>query len=317
MEEPLGLPVVLITFNRPDVTRIVLDRILEAKPSKIYFFNDAPREGNTNDEAMCKAIREMANTIQFDGELLTRFEEKNLGCKGGESTAMTWLFDNEEMGIVIEDDTLPSLEFFQWCKQMLIKYKDDPRVYSITGCNMLNEWKSDKQDYHFAMFGSFWAWAGWQRVWKHYDVDMKLWQNPDIRNLVLNYLPTKELQSLRTREFDRLLEGRISTWDFQFCFLHYIHHGLSVVPSKNLVTNIGINREDAVHMKGESPFSDLKHYPINLPVKENSIIVPDLDYDHEVIMKAYPWLFEPEEKANKKAPKSGIKKYINHWLKDA
>jgi hypothetical protein len=317
MAEPLGIPVVLITFNRPDVTKRVLDRILEAKPSKLYFFNDAPREGNENDAAMCRQIREMASAIEFEGELLTRFEEKNLGCKGGESTAMTWLFENEEMGIVIEDDTLPSLDFFFWCKQMLHKYKDDPRVYSITGCNMLNEWKADKQDYHFAMFGSFWAWAGWQRAWKHYDVDLKLWQNPDVRELVLNYLPTPELRALRTREFDRLVEGRISTWDFQFCFLHYIHHALSVVPAKNMVTNIGINRPDAVHMKEESPFSDLKYYEQTLPVRENSIMVPDVDYDHKVLQKAYPWLFESAKEEVPKNQKTGIKKYLNHWLRDA
>jgi hypothetical protein len=310
-KEPLGLPVVLITFNRPDVTRIVLDRILEAKPSKLYFFNDAPREGNENDAAMCAEIREMANSIQFEGELLTRFESKNLGCKVGESTAMTWLFDNEEMGIVIEDDTYPSLDFFHWCKQMLHKYKDDPRIYSVTGCNMLNEWKADKQDYHFAMFGSFWAWAGWKRAWKYYDVTMNLWQEPDVRELVLNYLSTEELKKLRASEFDRLVEGRISTWDFQFCFLHYIHHALSVVPSKNLVTNLGINRPDAVHMKGDSPFSDLQHFEIHLPVKDNPIMVPDVAYDHQVLLKAYPWLFEKEPVAVQK-PKKGFRDLLKN-----
>jgi len=302
--EPLGLPVLLITFNRPDVTKVVLDRIVEAKPSKLFFFNDAPRKDNAQDAIMCAKIREMASSVEL--EVHTRFESVNLGCKIGVSSAITWFFEHEEMGIIVEDDTYPSLDFFQWCRQMLYKFKDDNRIYSVTGCNMLNKWKSSKQDYHYAMFGSYWAWASWRRVWKNFDLELKQWQNTDVRELVLNYLPTEELRKIRTREFDRLIEGRISTWDFQFCFLHYIHHALSVVPSKNLVTNLGINHSDAVHMKGDSPFSDLQHFEIHLPVKENPIMVPDVAYDHQVLFKAYPWLFEEASVAVQK-PQKGIR----------
>lgn len=288
----LEIPVLLISFNRPDVTRIVLNRILEMNPPKIYFFNDAPRPGNDGDEAKCKEIRAMASEIDFKGELLTRFETQNLGCKVGESTAMGWIFENEEMGIVIEDDILPSPDFFFYCQEMLHKYKDDPRVFSITGCNLVNEWKSDINDYHFALFGSFWGWAGWQRVWKMYDVAMKDWNNPEVKRLAMNLLPFPEYKELRTREFDNLVSGKANTWDFQFCLLHYTNHAMSVVPSKNMVRNIGIQHSDAVHMVGESPFSDLQHYPVSLPMKHNPVMIPDYDYDYQVVKKAYPFLFE-------------------------
>ena len=43
-------PVLLITFNRPDTTRKVFDAIRKAKPSKLYIFNDGPREGNDEDK---------------------------------------------------------------------------------------------------------------------------------------------------------------------------------------------------------------------------------------------------------------------------
>jgi hypothetical protein len=310
----LEIPVLIITFNRPDVTRVVLDRILEMNPPKLYFFNDAPRAGNENDVAKCHEIREMASQISFSGELLTRFETQNLGCKVGESTAMGWLFENEEMGIVIEDDILPSPEFFFFCQEMLHRYKDDPRVFSITGCNLLNEWKPEHNDYHFALFGSYWGWAGWQRIWKKYDVAMKDWQNPEVKRLVLNMLPFPEYKELRTREFNNLVNGVANTWDYQFCLLHYQNHAMSVVPSRNLITNIGISHSDAVHMKGDSPFSDLRHYPVNLPTKPNPIMIPDYDYDYEVVKKAYPFLFEVEVKPAPR-PKSGILHRIKNKLK--
>jgi hypothetical protein len=205
---------------------------------------------------------------------------------------MSWLFENEEMGIVIEDDILPTNEFFFYCQEMLLKYQFDERIFSITGCNLLNDWKSDIQDYHFALFGSFWGWASWRRAWNHYKVDMPLWRNPEVKNLVNNYLPFDEFKVLRRMEFDALLLGENDTWDFQFCLAHIVNHALSIVPSRNLIKNIGINREDAVHMTGESPFSDLKHFKISLTIKSNDIMIPDYEYDRNVLLKAYPWLFE-------------------------
>ena len=290
----LNTAVLLITFNRPDVTRRVLDRILEMEPPVLYFFNDAPRAGNQTDAERCAEIRKMAEEISYSGIVKTRFESSNLGCKMGESTAMSWLFEHEERGIVIEDDILPSKEFFWYCEEMLEKYEDDPRVFSITGCNLLNEWNSGQQDYHFALFGSFWGWAGWSKIWKLYDVEMAKWKDPKIQRLVLNYLPTKHYRTLRKMEFDSLVEGVNSTWDFQFCLIHYLNHAMSVVPSVNMIENIGFNRDDAVHMTGESVFSELKHHPVNFPLRHNSDMIPDMEYDDLVVRKAYPWLLEEE-----------------------
>lgn len=309
--EKFNTPVLLITFNRPDVTRRVLDRILEMEPPVLYFFNDAPRPGNERDREMCAEIRRMADSISFSGVLKTRFEESNLGCKMGESTAMSWLFENEEMGIVIEDDILPSQEFFWYCQEMLDRYKDEPRVFSITGCNLLNEWKSSRQDYHFALFGSYWGWAGWRRVWQLYDVDIPLWKDEEIRRLVMNYLPTPQYRKLRKKELDSILNETNSTWDFQFCLLHYLYHGLSVVPSRNMIENIGINREDAVHMVGESPFSDLRHGTVSLPMKANPFMIPDMEYDDLVIRKAYPWLYEEEWVPPPSVPRSLARKILD------
>jgi hypothetical protein len=292
MKESLQIPVLFITFNRPDVSKVVLDRILEVNPPKIYFFNDAPRPGNENDRIKCAEVRDLAKNLNYKGELITRFEEKNLGCKGGESTSMGWLFENEEMGIVIEDDILPTIDFFFYCQDMLHKYRYDDRIFSITGCNLINEWKSEEQDYHFTNYPSFWGWAGWQRVWKKYDVTMNGWNDPKIRELVLQYLPTKEFRELRTSEFDSLVSGQNDTWDYQFYFLHHINHALAVCPSKNMIENIGIDHVEAVHMIGDSPFSDLKSSPSNLPMKDNPIMVPDYEYAVKSIKKGYAYFYE-------------------------
>ena len=43
-------PVLLITFNRPEHTRRVLEAILAAQPHDLYVFQDGAREGNVDDK---------------------------------------------------------------------------------------------------------------------------------------------------------------------------------------------------------------------------------------------------------------------------
>jgi hypothetical protein len=311
--KPTNLPVLLITFNRPDVTSVVLDRILEMNPPKIYFFNDAPRPGNSRDEEKCREIRQMASELQgrYSGEVLTRFEPSNLGCKMGESTAMSWLFEHEEKGIVLEDDILPSPEFFYFCEEMLARYADDNRIFSVTGCNLLNQWHADEKDYFFSLFGSFWGWAGWRRAWKHYDVKMEAWQDAEVRRLVQNYLPFPEYKELRRKEFEALMTGKANTWDFQFCLAHYINHAMAIVPSKNMVINIGIQHADAVHMVSDSPFSDLRHQQVSFPLRSNTIMIPDYEYELGVVQKAYPFLFDVPQSPPAPVPPGIIQRIKN------
>lgn len=299
------IPIVFITFNRPDVTKTMLDQILKINPAKLYFFNDGPR--NEADQKNCFEIRKMASEIKMEGEVITRFETANLGCKMGESTAMSWLFENEEMGIVLEDDTYPSLDFFDFARQMLLKYKDDERVFSISGSNLVDTWKADRQDYHFCTFTGFWGWAGWRRSWKYYDVAMQKWNDPEARRLIQNILPFPEYRQLRFSEFDSLVSGQMDTWDYQFSFAHFMHHGLNLAPARNMIRNLGFNRDDAAHTNHDSPFAQMKWHPLPNPIRDNPWMIPDLEYDREVIKLAYPFLFENEaQPAAPAAPHSGV-----------
>lgn len=294
------IPIVFITFNRPDVTRTMLDQILKINPAKLYFFNDGPR--NETDQKNCFEIRKMASEIRMEGQLINRFETANLGCKMGESTAMSWLFENEEMGIILEDDTYPSLDFFDFARQMLLKYKDDERVFSISGSNLVDTWKPEQQDYHFCTFTGFWGWAGWRRSWKYYDVAMQKWNDPESRRLIQNLLPFPEYRKLRFSEFDSLVSGKMDTWDYQFSFAHFMHHGLNLAPARNLIRNLGFNRVDAAHTTHDSPFANMKWHPLPNPIRDNPWMIPDLEYDREVIKLAYPFLFENQAQTAPQTP---------------
>lgn len=86
----------------------------------------------------------------------TQFRDTNLGCGKGGSSAITWFLENEEEGIIIEDDFIPHLDFFKYCDEMLERYRNDDRIQLIAGQNTF--YKGYDSDYSYYMSSLFHIW---------------------------------------------------------------------------------------------------------------------------------------------------------------
>src|SRR6187402_1400550 len=115
--------ILLIAFNRLDTTRMVLESIASVQPDRLYVACDGARD-NKNEEHKVREVREwiMAN-ITWPCQVKTIFREKNLGCKLAVSSAISWFFEHEEQGIILEDDCLPATSFYSFCDSLLERYK--------------------------------------------------------------------------------------------------------------------------------------------------------------------------------------------------
>lgn len=111
--------VLFVLFNRPDTTRRVFEAIREAKPPRLYIAADGPRRGNADDEKNCREVRAVVESIDWDCQVSRRFLDENAGCCKAVSSAISWFFDNEEEGIILEDDCLPHPSFFYFAKRFL------------------------------------------------------------------------------------------------------------------------------------------------------------------------------------------------------
>ena len=149
------------------------------------------------------------------------------------------------MGIILEDDCVPHPSFFKFCEELLIKYKDEKKVMQISGFNALNK-VSLKESYYFAKFGSIWGWATWKRAWKNYDLNMSGWLKVKEEKLYKNFCDSYLEEKWRVKVFDRAYNDKYNTWDYQWSFAKLINDGLSIVPTNNLIDNIGFG-ENATH----------------------------------------------------------------------
>lgn len=272
-------PVALLVFNRPEVTARVFAAIREARPERLLVVADGPRADRPTDRDKCAAVREIVEQVDWPCKVDRLYAETNLGCRRRVASGLEWVFCMVEEAIILEDDCLPAPSFFRFCQEMLAEYRDDERVMMVSGSNMLGEWKSAVQSYHFSYYGGIWGWACWRRAWRHYDVDMPLWHDPEIRERVRDVLGLPRHFRLRAKAFDKTAAGTIDTWDYQWSFARLMQSGLTVVPAVNLISNIGFGRE-ATHTKNpRATVANLEVTPCRFPLVVNRFVAVDRAYD--------------------------------------
>lgn len=276
-------PILFIVFNRLDTTKIVFDAIKKAKPSRLYITADGARAQKDNELKNVNSIREyLLKEIDWECEVKTLFRDENLGCKYAVSDAITWFFNNEKMGIILEDDVVPNASFFTFCDEMLHKYENNKKVWHIGGVNLNPEFELTDADYYFSRQIRIWGWASWADRWSEYDVEVENIKSPEF----LKKIYTEERDYLFWKQiFDHVKAKKVDTWDYQWCLTVLKENGLAIVPKLNLISNIGFG-ENATHTKAASPNANLKTYNFNIQ-KHPKNVVQDTQIDNQVFSQEY------------------------------
>lgn len=244
----LNTPIVFLIFNRPDTTEKVFAEIAKARPSKLFVVADGPRDNHPDDVRKCLAARETVERIDWKCKLYTDYSERNLGCRSRVTSGLDWVFANVEEAIVLEDDCVPAPSFFRYCQELLDRYRSDTRVMQICGFNRMGLARDYPYSYYFSQYGPVWGWASWRRAWRHNDVRMEAWTTIKRDRANHFFCIDRREAGWRTSLYNRVHDGEIDTWDYQWGFAKFINSGLSIIPKCNLIENIGF-RDDATHTK--------------------------------------------------------------------
>jgi hypothetical protein len=239
-------PILIITFNRPDFFIKLIDLISKIRPTKLYIYSDAPRISIEDDISSVNEIRGIIENVNIlNCEIKYKFEEVNKGCKYGPISAINWFFENEELGIILEDDCMPSLLFFEFANRYLVEYKNNTKVFSISGTNIC-PMKLTSNSTYSSMYHLPWGWATWKRAWILFDYEC-------------NFFNDKEFISKFSKQgflfkygwgkiINMILDGTHHMWDPQWNLFCFHKSALSIYPPVNLIKNIGHDNR-ATHTK--------------------------------------------------------------------
>jgi len=273
-------PILFLIFNRPDVSQKVFEEIRRQKPKHLFVAADGFRNSKVGEREKCQKTRDLLKKIDWDCELKTLFRDENFGCGRAVSGAISWFFDNVEEGIILEDDCLPDQSFFSYCEELLEKYRNDKRVSHINGTSFVCK-KNTKKSYYFSKYYHVWGWATWRRAWNWYDYSMRNFPEFKSSNQIKNIFPNEAVQNFWLHCFEEIYCYHRDTWDFQWVYANFVNNGLSVMPYKNLVSNLGFG-VDATHTIKENDKSANRSVETMGEINHPSFMVHDVSLDKQI-----------------------------------
>jgi hypothetical protein len=262
-----GVPILVIFWNRPAMLAGLLDVLELLQPQRLYLACDGPRADDAHNQALvqrCRALIE--ERVRWPLQLQTRYASANQGCRAGVAAAISWFFEQEPEGIVLEDDVWPEPSFFPFMQELLARYRDDSRIGSISSHHFHRQPSGDGSSYRYSIYNHCWGWGSWRRAWQHYDVALSSW--PAFRDQgLLAGLGNRRFQRYWTRILDATAAGQIDTWDFAWTYSHWKAGMISCVPDRCLVRNAGFG-PDATHTNAEVcplPEPEAMPFPLQHP----------------------------------------------------
>ncbi len=286
----VDVPVLILFFNRPQQLSQVFEQVRKARPSKLFLYQDGPR--GERDLPGIKACREVVDQIDWECEVHRKYQEKNYGCDPSEYISQKWAFSMVDKCIVLEDDDVPSVSFFTFCKEMLDRYEQDTRITMIAGFNNEEITPDVPYDYFFASTFSIWGWASWKRVIDQWDEHYTFLED------TFNMQQLEQL--MKERKFNNLGATADSTH-----FAGSVH----TLP------------------KGYRRIFTMKRYEVEFPLKHPRYVIENVAYKkavYRIMGWGHPWikigrsfeeLFLNLRYGNFSIITKAIKNRINKWLK--
>jgi hypothetical protein len=311
MEYKVKSPILFIIFNRSDTSLKVLSEIKNVKPSRLYITADGFRKDRPYEATLCEeAKNNVLKAIDWDCEVSTLFRQDNFGPKEAIASAITWFFENEEQGIILEHDCLPSISFFRFCDTLLEKYKVDQRIWLISGCNFQNGKTWGDGSYYFSNLTNGWGWATWRRSWVSYDKDMTHLTSKDVREQICKIFDHPLIIDQWVELFEKTKSGEINTWDYQATFTHLFSHAINIVPNVNLVSNIGFGEGAENTLDVDSVFANVPIAEID-EIIHPRFMVPEKEADLNTLFDE----FRIEEKIKQFRKHNSYRRRFKRWLK--
>lgn len=292
--EQFDIPVALILFKRFEGPKRILEVIGKVQPKKIYLLADQGR--NDQEKEMVRMCREeVEKSITWPCEVIKYYAEENRGVFKNIGLGAKFVFEHEEKAIFLEDDNLPALSFFSYCKELLERYENEDKILWICGTNYLEKYENENQDsYMFTQHLLPCGWASWKdKFLKYYDAYFETATKDSLKMLRKRYRKKalyKQQLNCINKEMNRYKEEhRFASWDYQIMYSlrHYNLYGIS--PKWNQIMNIGVDGLTTHGINGQpanqvmtSRFCNIPCHNLDFPLNHPKEINIDPIYDKKI-----------------------------------
>ena len=293
----IDVAVLCIFFARPEQFRLSFEQVRRARPRTLLLWQDGPRKNRTDDIENIKKCREIAENIDWDCEIYRNYHDNNMGCDPSTFLSHKWAFSIVEKCIILEDDIVPNLSFFRFCKELLDRYENDTRIDRICGHTVFGGIPDKRYSYFFSRTGSSWGWASWRRVANDWQENYEFLKDKYFLDLAAHRFAHRRFKkSIKIAEAKSL--EKKAFWEHIIGFRTLLQSGLVIYPAENMIQNVGasINATHSPSNLHELP-REIQHFfstpthDIIFPLKHPPYIIEDYHYFNKVMRHIEPGLW--------------------------
>lgn len=297
----VDVPVKTNIWIRPDLQRKQFEVIRKARPSELFIISDGGR--NEEEWARINESRRMFDTeIDWDCKVHKYYADHNYGMYATDDFTNKVIWSEVDRCVILEDDILPSVSFFEYCRELLEKYKDDLRISMICGMNHEGISQDVTADYLFSRYGSIWGVARWRRTVADYE-KASYQTDPYAMRCLKDYLLSQG-KKMHWHQINEVVnhqgyDGHIPGDEYFMNLAAYTQHQVMIVPKKNLISNIGCDphaeHSDSLDRlpKGIRRVFNMQTYELEFPLKHPDYVIPDLEYEkrrNRIMVLDHPWI---------------------------
>ncbi|MBM4165263.1 MAG: glycosyltransferase family 2 protein [Lentisphaerae bacterium] len=300
-------PVAIFGFIRPHTTAQVFARVREARPKRLFLCLDAPRPERPDDLPKYQEVRAIFDQVDWPCEVARNYADLNMGCRRRMGSGISWVFEQVEEAILLEDDCVPAPTFFPFCTELLERYRSDMRVGMIAGhIEHLLPIKKDTS-YYFDRMPTIWGWATWRRAWARFDAELSDWPRLRDTSFLETVFPGKRGRRRVASYFEAVHAGKANSWATAWWLTCLRESYLCAHPSVNQVTNIGFG-SDSAHNARRSCWHNQPVPPMAFPLIHPREVAPDLAEERRLVNYFYGGMSLPE-----RAVRRGLRMVGSAW----
>jgi hypothetical protein len=260
----------------------ILEIVEKSDVSSVYISIDAPANASVEVLTANRLVTQVAKQYckTSNKEVHLNIRKRNVGCSAAVLSSCDWFFRNENFGVILEDDCLPSTDFFNFAtehKELLYSHSD---IWLLSGSQFAPSDISGRTG-SISSYAFIWGWATCKEKWL------------EIRSYLFEDLNLQRKSALGSNSviesiywysgYRRAMNGFVDAWDTPLLYLMYRFGKKAILPPVNLVTNVG-DDSVAVHTRKKNP---LLRFPLANLKSSNLSAIDNQKLDKWIKLNVY------------------------------
>ena len=209
------LNVTILAYTRPKTFKRVFESCMQ-NINKVNVIIDKP--ANTKISLKQEQILDIIKNSKADCRVIRR--STNYGLVKSVLTAVDEGLQSHDHIVLLEDDCLPNLNFFEFMAKSLEEHKNNLSISTVCGTKTSCRFNP-------------WGWATWKHKWDYKNFSLQdILNSPSLDIQLKNFLQNNAVEE--------------SIWSLNWLAYQYINGCSSVFPKHNLIKNIGLD-DGGVH----------------------------------------------------------------------